>query len=390
MLRVLGKALLAIIALLVAVELALQAASLWGQWYYQREDALLRPDATRILCLGDSNTYGLYLPRESSWPSQLQDLLDREVPHRYQVINLGFPGAPTFRIADNLPTFLARFHPDLVIVLAGVNDFLYGAIDAANPRPPWRVRVRDFASTHIRLYRAWQLWQRSRQAPDLVRNDMDTLNAGLLSLHTLDDAQAVRTLASLYRERGFSIRESDGDFWLENGDRSVHLNEALEGFRSQDLYSLTYAYLRVPMQAGVDMRDIKMPEWLHINGDQFELAPRRGSANGNEEILARNLASIRSIVSQAHAEFLLLTYASHKHFYGQVNLTLRKFAADYNVPLLDIEPAISAQCADEACTALFFPDYHPNAEGYRLMAMLIARHIQAMEKTAKPGRSKAP
>jgi lysophospholipase L1-like esterase len=375
-----------IIAPLVALELVLQGASLWGQWHYRREEALLRPDTARILCLGDSNTYGLYLPRESSWPSQLQEFLDKEAPHRYQVINLGFPGAPTVRIAENLPAFLERFRPDLVIVLAGVNDFLYGAIDATDARLPWGERVRAFASTHIRLYRAWQLWQRTREAPAIVRNDMDTLNAGLLSLHTLDDAHAVRTLASLYRERGYIIRESNGDFWLENGVRSVHLNEALEAFRSQDLYTLTYAYLRLLTQAGIviDLRDVKGPESLNINGDQFELAPRRGAASGNEEILSRNLALIDSIVSQAHAQFLLLTYASHNHFYGQVNRTLRKFAADHGAPLLDTELAISAQCPDEACTAFFFPDYHPNAEGYRLMAMLVAGHIRDARATAKP------
>src|SRR5262249_15137497 len=149
---------------------------------------------------------------------------------------------------------------------------------------------------------------------------------GLLSLHTLDDTSAARTLAALYRDRGLSIRESGNDFWLDNAGRSVHLNEALANFRSDDLYALMSAYLRLPMQAGVDMRDMKMPEWLHINGDQFALAPRRGSVSRNEKILAHNLALIRSTVTRAHAEFLLLTYASHTHFYGQVNLALRKYA----------------------------------------------------------------
>lgn len=377
MLRTLGKGLLAIVALTIAVELLLQAAALWAQWRYQRADTLLQPDRVRILCLGDSNTYGLYLPAQDSWPSQLQGLLDRQSPGRYQVINLGFPGTPTFRIAENLPSFLARFQPDRVIVLAGVNDFLYGAIDAAKPAPSLGGRIRAFASTHLRLYRAWLLWQRVREAPLAISNDMDALGAGLLSLASQDDAQALRTLVRLYRERGFTVRESGDDAWLEHQGRSVHLNEALPAFRSGDLYALTNTYLRLPIQAGMDLRDADLHAQVHINGASYELQPLRGKTGEDEAILEGNLAQIAALTRQANIPLLLLTYASHEHYYGRVNQALRAAASHRGIPLLDVERAITAQCPDAACTALFFPDYHPNTEGYRRMAALVAARLQA-------------
>lgn len=384
MLRILGKVLLATVALVVAAELVLQIAAPWAQFFYSQEDPLVRSDAIRILCVGDSNTYGLYLPRESSWPSQLQELLDRRAPGRYQVINLGSPGAPTSRIAENLPAFLARFRPHQVIVLAGVNDLLYGAIDAANPTSNWTERVRAFATTRIRLYRAWKLWQRSRHVPGGIRTDMDALNADLLSLRGLDDGAILRTLVKLYRDRGFAIREAGGDCWLENAGHSVHLNESVGDFRTQDLYDLTNAFIRMPMRAGYDVRDIQLQVQMQINGDEFDMEPRRGHKDPNGEIVGRNMALVGSLVRQADSELLVLTYASHSHFYGQVNRALRHVATDYDLPLLDIEPGISAQCPDDACTAFFFPDYHPNAEGYRQMARLIASKIKSAETPTRP------
>ena len=383
MLRIVGKGLLAIVGALVAVELLLQLAAPWAQRRYRREHVTPRADTIRILCLGDSNTYGLYLPRESSWPAQLQQKLDQDAPGRFQVINLGFPGTPSSRIAENLPAFLARFRPDRVIVLAGVNDFLYGAIDASNSTPTWAERVRAFASTHVRLYRAWLLWRRARQPPTVIRNDMDQLNAALLSLHGLDDAAMVRALADVYRRHGFTVREDDGDFWLEHGPRTVHLNDTLDGFRSSDLYALTYAFLKVAMQAGYDMRDVQLDLRLRIDGDAFELEPYRSQGDiDNAAIVGRNMKLIAALVRQSNADFLMLTYAAHAQYSGRTNEALRRAAADDALPLLDVDAAIRTQCPDEACTAFFFPDYHPNAEGYRRMAALIADRIESTDGAA--------
>lgn len=67
-----------------------------------------------------------------------------------------------------------------------------------------------------------------------------------------------------------------------------------------------------------------------------------------------------------------------------MNRILRHVATEYHLTLLDIEPSISAQCPDDACTAFFFPDYHPNAEGYRQMARLIASKVTSAETPTRP------
>jgi lysophospholipase L1-like esterase len=87
----------------------------------------------RILCLGDSHTYGWGVERAEAWPAQLQSLLDAAgAPVRFEVTNLGIPGSNSAQLLAALPTNLARYAPDLLIVATGGNDVVNQAgLDAA-------------------------------------------------------------------------------------------------------------------------------------------------------------------------------------------------------------------------------------------------------------------
>jgi len=105
--------------LLLGIEAALQVAALLapdraGVW---------RPGAeVRVLCVGDSHTFGAGVPAAESYPAHLQVLLDQRAPGRFSVINLGVPGMNTGQVLERLPLQLARFQPDMVIAWAGVNN----------------------------------------------------------------------------------------------------------------------------------------------------------------------------------------------------------------------------------------------------------------------------
>ncbi len=82
----------------------------------------------RIVCVGDSTTYGLSYPCEMSWPSQLEALLNADLAwtRKYgvtEVINLGGPGYGTDQEFLALKKHGLLFQPDLVIVHLCVNDF---------------------------------------------------------------------------------------------------------------------------------------------------------------------------------------------------------------------------------------------------------------------------
>jgi lysophospholipase L1-like esterase len=78
----------------------------------------------RILCLGDSNTYGVYLERERAYPKQFEALWNAAYPTAgVEVVNLGAPGLDTSRLRHELPRMIAATNPQVVLLMVGVNDF---------------------------------------------------------------------------------------------------------------------------------------------------------------------------------------------------------------------------------------------------------------------------
>jgi lysophospholipase L1-like esterase len=103
----------------VAVELALRSAALLVE-----RDRAAGAGAALVLCQGDSNTFGLYLQGEHSYPGQL-DALIRErggAAGETFVANRGVPGKPTWLLLDEIEGDLERYSPRAVVLMAGVND----------------------------------------------------------------------------------------------------------------------------------------------------------------------------------------------------------------------------------------------------------------------------
>ncbi|MBN1353324.1 MAG: tetratricopeptide repeat protein [Candidatus Omnitrophica bacterium] len=74
----------------------------------------------RIMCLGESTTaYG----QENSYPSQLERILNkRNTGIRFSVINKGTPSIDTNGILEKLDDNLARYRPNMVVAMMGIND----------------------------------------------------------------------------------------------------------------------------------------------------------------------------------------------------------------------------------------------------------------------------
>ena len=115
--------LLALLVLLVLLEGALQLAAPLIQVAMSRAPERADPDSPlTVLCVGDSNTYGLHLPQIYAYPALLGADLDRRYRHPVSVVNRGVPGQGSAQVAAHLPADLAAVQPDLVLLLAGIND----------------------------------------------------------------------------------------------------------------------------------------------------------------------------------------------------------------------------------------------------------------------------
>jgi lysophospholipase L1-like esterase len=157
----LGRALLVcfgLVAALVLLELALQIGAAVVSATHGSRAATRDPGRFRIVCLGDSNTFGLYLLPEESYPAQLQKQLATLRPDReIEVLNLGAPGLNSSRLLRDVDSLLASLSPDLVIVMLGVNDF-WTDPDAESAAPPATLRERLLRHSRVlrlaRLLRA--------------------------------------------------------------------------------------------------------------------------------------------------------------------------------------------------------------------------------------------
>jgi len=79
----------------------------------------------RVLCLGDSITFGWGLPLSETWPELLETALSaRLMGRRVEVINAGYPGYTTRQGLIWLDRELVRLEPDAVVVEFGFNDSL--------------------------------------------------------------------------------------------------------------------------------------------------------------------------------------------------------------------------------------------------------------------------
>ncbi|PIU20465.1 MAG: hypothetical protein COT18_02130, partial [Elusimicrobia bacterium CG08_land_8_20_14_0_20_59_10] len=97
---------------------------LLGGRYAARLPRAGKSPAYTILCVGDSFTYGAGAPEESSYPRQLETVLQERFPGRaFRVINFGESAQNTAQLLDRLPQALGETRPDAVVLLSGINNF---------------------------------------------------------------------------------------------------------------------------------------------------------------------------------------------------------------------------------------------------------------------------
>ena len=94
-----------------------------------------REGVLRILTLGGSTTYGLFVERSDQvWPALvgmgLRETLGREV----EVVNAAISNATTYEIVGMAAFWLSEFQPDLVLLHTGINDaFTVAFADEGGP-----------------------------------------------------------------------------------------------------------------------------------------------------------------------------------------------------------------------------------------------------------------
>jgi lysophospholipase L1-like esterase len=139
------------------------------------DDRRPSPDAAvRVMCLGDSNTYGLYYGKERAYPQALEQFWNAISPTPIHVVNLGFPGNNSSVLRNRLPMALRLHHPQVVTIMIGVNDIW------SVPEPLQGETYRDGLWRVSRVYRLLSLMAQSWSAGPADRMpDLDPDGVGL-------------------------------------------------------------------------------------------------------------------------------------------------------------------------------------------------------------------
>lgn len=78
----------------------------------------------KILCLGDSLTYGYGVSRRDTWTSKVQD------QGKYTVVNAGCSGNTTGGMLACFPRELEKHRPDILFAMGGGNNIFFAGTDA--------------------------------------------------------------------------------------------------------------------------------------------------------------------------------------------------------------------------------------------------------------------
>lgn len=327
--RRLGRvgALVAIAVLLV--EGVLQGAALVIHLAGRRPDAGWSSEGLRLLALGDSNTYGIYLDEEDSYPSQLQALWNEDPGSSgpIEVLNFGYPGNSTDAILADYRRTLTVLEPDVVLFLAGANDYWARPVDRTETGEK-RFSTVSFLARYSRLYRLWQIAQGAGES-------------GAPESMTAPNFRDPSVRLEIER-RGIT------DWLRDNGEEG-------RAFVS---------------------------ETRRHGGETFAFGFRAGDApvprDETERRLDANLDELHAISNTFATVVLTLTYPSNAGLYRLANGAIRRAARAGGWNVIDLAAVFRERCAgDPACPRFLLPDGHPTARGYALVAEVLRDEIRA-------------
>lgn len=80
------------------------------------------PAVFRIICLGDSWTFGHNVAQDEAYPQRLRALLKQEFPEaNFEILNIGVPGYSSYQGVKLLKRF-TTLEPDVVVIAYAIND----------------------------------------------------------------------------------------------------------------------------------------------------------------------------------------------------------------------------------------------------------------------------
>jgi lysophospholipase L1-like esterase len=328
-----GRLLLVLVVNVVLYLGVLEALLQVGAWWVRATGRELPSEwltsNRRILCIGDSNTYGLWLDRDEAYPKQLEAIWNQRIGKpEIEVLNLGFPGTNSSRLRRDLPRMLEVFEPDAVILMIGANDYWTMPVDYEVDSSASRGTV-----PFVRRILVFKLYDMVRRAFDTRRLDVAFEGPALPGGAGPNWKELLRDRENELPRRKLTGQDSGG----RRGTATFGDEEFDLGFR--------------------------------------QATP--GTLSRPGEKLQANIEQMVGVAKESGARILLMTYASMRPVYATASERIRDAAEESGGELVENGATFREICPKSDCPDYLFPDHHPNASGYRVIAEAIVRHLSA-------------
>jgi lysophospholipase L1-like esterase len=356
----LSRSLLYVLLAVILLEGALQVAAFFVKEQAWRAKASWVTGGMRILALGDSNTYGLYLDKEEAYPAQLEKLWNETNPDKpIEIINVGYPGTNSFRLRANLPELIDTFQPDMALVLIGFNDFwtpVEDARDISGDQHAWYTR--------LKLYRLYYMV--ARKGVDAEGIDMGERQV------------AGKEPRLSPRDREYLLRES--------GVTSDQLDEILAGEKNTAGYKkVEAAFVKLLAEKQQDQPQEDVLNTVKYGNQIFSLGINEGEPARSGKNMEGNIKAVLDYLASEGISAVLMDYPTNSGYYLAANRKIKSFADEYSsesgrIQYLELSNVMPEQCRQkpEACPELLFYDAHATAEGNALVAKRIAGFLETL------------
>lgn len=354
-----------------------------------------------ILCLGDSFTFGSGTSPENSYPRQLERLLRRNANEDINVINAGRLGNTSSLLLKNFREDIARYNPDIVIVMVGFNNF-WNLEDSSyfilyKDNAGYFKKINN-ALSHLRIYKLIKIGYLSyknnkKNNLNRIHSEISEESLKLSSLGTELFLKGRYDLAKETLQRAVVLDKNNyvPHMWLahiynarsEFKEGKEELWKAIETIDEWD-NSLVYDVIcRIPMQkdsraAKIELNKIKEYIKTKYSGDNekrkslVKIIDARLDFLEDERILQRVLEyDLEEITRLTKSQGITLILQTYPHDGLSVYDIFQKISNKFNIPLVDNFMAFKEIERHGNIEDFFVPDKHCNDKGYGVIAQNI-------------------
>ncbi len=274
---------------LVLLEALLQVGALYVRLSGRGMPIALGTGPRCVVCLGDSNTYGVYVDKSQAWPAQLEAAWNADgKAGPIQVLNLGFPGTNSSRVRNQFPRVLEAVRPSLVLIMIGINDIWI----PPEPLEGDAAAIGELAWRYSRVYRF-----------------------GYMLAHWLHPPPPLEIMGDVPLAREW------------RGPEDVRPDVALGSLET------TAA--------------------AHYDGIDIRLGAGRPASGKAVSDLGANLEAVVERARRDDVPVALVTYPSSTGPYGSTSERLRQFARRTGVPVIDVGARLAERCGPGCPGLLF-------------------------------------